>query len=115
MSTQRECISIRIEDPTLLKRNNIVLPAIMHMGTVLQICKSYNAVLYTGSTSDNIRIFPKKTYTLRFGSELELIVLFKDILDENSKPLIKEGVFILIDDSDIRKNMGDMAFYVNWK
>lgn len=115
MATQKECVSLRIEDPNTLKKNGIIVPAIMNMGTTLKVCKGYDTILYENTTHNNVRIFPKKTYTLRFGTEMDLIIIFKDILDENSKPLIKEGIFVLIDDSTIRKNLGDVAFYVHWK
>ena len=115
MATQKECISLRIEDPNALIKNGIIVPTIMNMGTTLKVCKGYDAILYGNTTHDNVKVFPKKTYTLRLGTEMDLIIIFKNILDENSKPLIKEGIFVLIDDSTIRKNMGDVAFYVHWK
>jgi hypothetical protein len=114
MATQRECVSLRIEDPNMLKKNGIIIPAILHMGSTLKVCKSYDAVLYTDSISYNIKIFPKKTFTLRLGTMIDLIIVFKDIIDENSNPQIKEGMFVLIDDDNVRKNIGDIAFYVNW-
>ena len=115
MATIRECLSLRIEDPDALKKNGISIPTLINMGIMLKVCKGYDGIMYTNTNTDKIKIFPKKTFTLRFGTEIELIIIFKNIIDENEKPLIKEGTFVLIDDSNIRKGMGDIAFYVNWK
>jgi len=114
MATPLELISLRINDPNHYCHNGINIPAILHMGNNLKICHAYDAILYTGKSQDDIKLFSKQNFTLRLGSSVDVIIIYKNLLDENNNPIIKEANIILINDLTVCKKNGDIVFYIKW-